>query len=120
MCYPNLHGIKITLMDIDEKRLRFIGAMGKKLADELHARIDFELTTDREKALDGASFVINTAQDQGHPWATELTEMAKRHGYMYGGLLSLTCQRCLSDRCGKGYRKNMSGCIAYPIIESGF
>lgn len=87
---PNLHGIKITLMDIDEKRLRFIGAMGKKLADELHARIDFELTTDREKALDGASFVINTAQDQGHPWATELTEMAKRHGYMYGGLLSLT------------------------------
>ena len=25
---PNLHGIKITLMDIDEKRLRFIGAMG--------------------------------------------------------------------------------------------
>lgn len=26
---PNLHGIKITLMDIDEKRLRFIGAMGK-------------------------------------------------------------------------------------------
>ena len=33
---PNLHGIKITLMDIDEKRLRFIGAMGKKLADELH------------------------------------------------------------------------------------
>ena len=30
---PNLHGIKITLMDIDEKRLRFIGAMGKKLAN---------------------------------------------------------------------------------------
>ena len=75
---PNLHGIKITLMDIDEKRLRFIGAMGKKLADELHARIDFELTTDREKALDGSSFGIKTAQYQGHPWATELTQMAKR------------------------------------------
>lgn len=87
---PKLHGVKITLMDVDENRLRFIYSMGKKLTEELQAAIEFEMTTDRKTALTGADFVINTAQDGGHSWAAEQQRLARKHGYQYGGLLSLT------------------------------
>ena len=86
---PRLHGVKIALMDVDEKRLQFIFAMGKKLAGELDAKIDFEMTLSRKEALQGADFVINTAQDGGHSWATEMQMMARRHGYQDGAMLSL-------------------------------
>ncbi len=78
---PSLHGCKLTLMDIDEERLKFIDLMGRKLTRELNAHIEFHTTTDREEAMRGADFVINTAQDKGHSWANELTDMARRHGY---------------------------------------
>lgn len=87
---PKLHGVKIVLMDVDEKRLQFIFQMGKKLAEEMNTAIDFETTLDREKALLDADFVINTAQDGGHSWATEMQMLARKHGYQFGGLLSLT------------------------------
>ena len=65
---PSLYGSKLTLMDVDEKRLNFITAMGKKLTAELGGKLDFESTLDRAAALDGADYVINTAQDGGHVW----------------------------------------------------
>ena len=77
---PRLHGCRLTLMDIDQERLDFIVRMGRKLTKELHADIEFVSTMNREEALIGADFVINTAQDKGHPWANELMDMARRHG----------------------------------------
>lgn len=89
---PRLHGCRLTLMDIDQERLDFIVRMGRKLTKELHADIEFVSTMNREEALIGADFVINTAQDKGHPWANELMDMARRHGYGDCGFLSMLTQ----------------------------
>lgn len=81
---PNLYGTKLTLMDVDEKRLRFITDMGKKLTQELGGKLEFESTLDRAEALDGADYVINTAQEGGHSWATAMTNMGRDAGLPNG------------------------------------
>lgn len=88
----NLQDCSLTLMDIDEGRLNSIAAMGEKLTRELNGKITIQTTTSREEALQGADFVINTAQDKGHPWANEQTEIAKKYGYMDGGVLMMASQ----------------------------
>jgi alpha-galactosidase len=89
---PNLSNSILTLMDIDEKRLRFIADMGRKLVKELNGQIQIRTTISREEALQGAEFVINTAQDKGHPWANEQMDIARRHGYADCGVLMMTSQ----------------------------
>lgn len=89
---PSLHDVKLTLMDIDPKRLKFITQMGKKLVNELGSDLIFESTTDRAEALKGADFVINTAQDQGHSWFSAQTDMMTRHGYYRCNTLADTYQ----------------------------
>ena len=89
---PSLHGCRLTLMDVDEERLRFIAAMGVKLTKELNAHIEFRTTTNREEALEGADFVINTAQDKGHTWFLEQTVIEHKYGYGDSGFLGMTAQ----------------------------
>ena len=89
---PSLHGSKISFMDIHEDRLSFISAMAKKLARELGAELTFESTLNREEALEGADYVINTAQDQSHEWAEAQRKLGEKHGYYRGANLAALTQ----------------------------
>lgn len=81
---PGLHGSHVAFMDVDEYRLEMIDRMAGRLSDELKAGLSFSKTTDREKALEGADFVINTAQVGGHEWTEAQRSMAEKHGYYRG------------------------------------
>jgi alpha-galactosidase len=84
---PGLHGSQVTLMDLDEQRLKMIGRLAERLSTELGADLRFRQTTDRAEALEGADFVINTAQVGGHAWTEEQRSLAERHGYYRGAHL---------------------------------
>jgi alpha-galactosidase len=79
-----LHGSHVTFMDIDEYRLQVVGRMAERLSHELNAGLSFSQTTDRAKALQGADFVINTAQVGGHAWTEAQRALAEKHGYYRG------------------------------------
>ena len=81
---PGLHGSHVAFMDVDEYRLEMIDRMAGRLSDELKAGLSFAKTTDREEALEGADFVINTAQVGGHDWTEAQRSMAEKHGYYRG------------------------------------
>ena len=89
---PSLHNSHISFMDIHEDRLMFITAMAKKLSAELGADLTFDSTLDRAKCLDGADYVINTAQDQCHEWSEAQRDIAERHGYYRGAKLHALTQ----------------------------
>jgi alpha-galactosidase len=46
--------------------------------------LNLEKTTDREKAIDGADFVINTVKVGGYDFMEVEREIAERHGYYRG------------------------------------
>ena len=84
---PGLHGSHVALMDVDEHRLEMIDRMASRLSDELQAGLRFSRTTDREAALEGADFVLNTAQVGGHGWTEAQRSIAEEHGYYRGARL---------------------------------
>jgi alpha-galactosidase len=81
---PGLHGSHVTLMDVDEHRLAMIHRLAERLSGELGADLSFSATTDREQALRGADFVLNTAQVGGHDWTEAQRDLAEKHGYYRG------------------------------------
>lgn len=84
---PGLHGSQVTFMDVDGRRLEMVGRLAERLAGELGAELSFAQTLDREQALQGADFVINTALVGGHDWAEAQRGLAERHGYYRGARL---------------------------------
>ena len=56
-----LSGSLVSLMDVDEERLEAVCDLAKRYIDEVGGNLKLEKTTDREKSLQGADFVINTA-----------------------------------------------------------
>jgi alpha-galactosidase len=78
---PGLHGSHVTLMDIDQRRLDMIARLAQRLSGELEADLSFSQTTEREEALGGADFVINTVQVGGHDWVEAQRSLAEKHGY---------------------------------------
>ncbi|MDB5084610.1 MAG: glycoside hydrolase family 4, partial [Bacilli bacterium] len=81
---PGLQGSHVVLMDIDEKRLDMITRLAQRLTRELQAGLTFSKTTNRQEALQGADFVINTAQVGGHDWTETQRSLAEKHGYYRG------------------------------------
>jgi len=81
---PGLRGSHVALMDVDEHRLKMISRLAERLSDELNAGLSFSATTDREQALQGADFVLNTAQIGGHDWVEAQRSLAEKHGYYRG------------------------------------
>ncbi|NQT94203.1 MAG: alpha-glucosidase/alpha-galactosidase, partial [Lentisphaerae bacterium] len=81
---PGLHGSHVAFMDIDARRLEMVTKLAKRLAGELGTEITFSQTTDREGALQGADFVLNTAQVGGHGWTEAQRSLAEEHGYYRG------------------------------------
>jgi alpha-galactosidase len=82
-----LHGSTVRLMDIDEARLQAISRLCQRYSEETGAGIETVTTTDRREALAGADFVINTALVTGHQGMRDGWEVARRHGYRFGGSL---------------------------------
>ena len=55
----------ISLMDIDEERLRNSGLLAQKLARQMSRNMNVETSIDRRAALDGADYVINVTMIGG-------------------------------------------------------
>ena len=81
---PGLHGCHVAFMDVDQRRLDMVTRLAERLSSELDAGLSFSQTTDRVGALQGADFVINTAQVGGHDWTEAQRSMAEKHGYYRG------------------------------------
>jgi len=87
---PGLDGSLIALMDVNEERLNATYILAKRYMEELGSDLKFEKTTNLEKALEGADFVINTAlpYPQGHEDGFKkyeiITEIAEKYGYYRG------------------------------------
>lgn len=82
---PGLRGSRVTLMDINQERLNNAFEMCVRYSAELGSQLQIEATTDRTEALTGADFVINTAAHESHAHWREGWQIAKRHGYHFGG-----------------------------------
>ncbi|UCC69092.1 MAG: alpha-glucosidase/alpha-galactosidase, partial [Armatimonadota bacterium] len=82
---PNLHGSLVSLMDIDEDRLRDTHVICQRVAAQLGVDVTFEQTLDRREALSRADFVINTALVDGARRLKEGWLIAEKHGVKWGG-----------------------------------
>ncbi|QHW35524.1 hypothetical protein GZH47_32065 (plasmid) [Paenibacillus rhizovicinus] len=82
---PNLEGSTVHFMDIDSDRLEGVFALCKRYAEERGMNLHLKKTLDRREALQGADFVINTALTASHARLQEGWEIARKHGYHFGG-----------------------------------
>lgn len=84
---PSLRGSRVTFMDIDQARLDSIHALASRYAEEIGIALDLRKTTDRRAALAEADIVVNAALSAGHHRLREGWDVARRHGYRWGGSL---------------------------------
>lgn len=87
----SLRGSTVSFMDLDEERLGVIHRLASRYVQEAGVNLRFERTLQREAALDGADFVINTALVGGHPAEEAERRLAEEHGY-YRGIRPLHLQ----------------------------
>lgn len=81
LSFPELSSASISLYDIDSERLKTSEAVAHRLAAALGATPQFEATTDRERALDGADYAICMIQVGGYRPATLIDfEIPKKYG----------------------------------------
>ena len=81
LSFPELADSSICLFDIDEKRLKTSEVVAKRIARTLQVPATVEVTTDRARALDGASYAINMIQVGGYrPCTVTDFEIPKRYG----------------------------------------
>jgi len=81
---PSLSESTVVLMDIDEKRLNMMHSMVAKYAKEMKAGFTIKKTLDREEALNGADFVIDTVKVGGYEPMEVERKIAESHGYYRG------------------------------------
>ncbi len=81
-----LAGSHITFMDIHEGRLDMIYKLGTRYAKEFGSQLTFDKTMNREEALQGADFVINTAYVLGHEHEAEMRDLATKKGYYHSSV----------------------------------
>lgn len=113
----NLKGSLVSFMDVDQGRLDNITALAERYSKELGADLRFEKTTDRQQALTGADFVINTADAKGHYHARAMRELTARHGYYYG---AATIGAYYNFRLMLGVAQDMEAiCPDAWLIQSG-
>ncbi len=81
LSFPELADSTISLMDIDEERLKTSEAVAHKIAQKLAVNPTIEATTDRRKAIDGADYVICMIQVAGYkPGTTTDFDIPKQYG----------------------------------------
>jgi alpha-galactosidase len=81
---PGLRGSEILLVDPDEGRLGWVCTLAQRLKDELGVDLTFSKETDRRIALEGASFVINTALAGGRGTMEQDRTLLESYGYYRG------------------------------------
>ena len=80
-----LKGSKVHFMDIDEERLEIVYRLAGRYAEDLGADLEFEHSLDRERSLQDADFIINTATvTHNEYFGKRRREMTAEHGYFYG------------------------------------
>ncbi|NNL66314.1 MAG: hypothetical protein HKP30_08735 [Myxococcales bacterium] len=77
---PSLAGSRLVLHDIDEARLLRAHRFAARLNDANGAPVVLEHTTDPAAALDGADFVISSAEHGRFPYWRQDYEIPRRHG----------------------------------------
>src|SRR5436305_1085031 len=82
LSYPELADSALCLFDVDPERLRSSEIVAHRIAQSLGAAAaTVETTTDRARALDGASYAINMIQVGGYrPCTVTDFEVPKRYG----------------------------------------
>jgi alpha-galactosidase len=81
LSFPELADSTICLFDIDQNRLKTSEVVARRIAKTLGASAIVEATTDRGRALDGASYAINMIQVGGYrPCTVTDFEIPKRYG----------------------------------------
>jgi len=81
LSFPELGDSTICLFDINENRLKTSEVVARRIAQTLGAPGSIEATTDRARALDGASYAINMIQVGGYkPCTVTDFEIPKRYG----------------------------------------
>jgi alpha-galactosidase len=81
LSFAELGDSTICLYDIDENRLKTSEVVARRIAETLGASATVEATTDRGRALDGASYAINMIQVGGYrPCTVTDFEIPKRYG----------------------------------------
>ena len=81
LSFPELADSKICLHDIDQNRLKTSELVARRIAQTLGAACSIESTTDRSRALDGASYAINMIQVGGYrPCTVTDFEIPRRYG----------------------------------------
>ena len=78
--YEPLRGSTLVLMDQDAGHLDTMLRYVKRMRDERGGDIDFEVTAERDEALDGADFVITTFMAGGHQYWSKDVSIALSHG----------------------------------------
>ena len=79
--FPELAESEISLMDIDENRLHTSEIVARKVAEAVNAKPTISATTDRQRALDGADYVLSMIQVAGYKPGTEIDfEIPKKYG----------------------------------------
>lgn len=82
---PNLRGSTVSLMDVNEDRLKDAHTLCLRLVEELGVPLTLETTRDRRQSLRGAHFVIVTALVDGARRMREGWAIAEKHGVKWGG-----------------------------------
>lgn len=79
-----LSGSTMTLVDIDEERLRVASTLAQRYRDEVGAELSFEATTERKEGLEGADFVICAVKVGGYDPLEAERKIAEEYGYYRG------------------------------------
>ena len=81
LSFSELADSTICLYDIDENRLKTSEIVAKRIASTLGVSSNIEVTADRSRALDGATYAINMIQVGGYrPCTVTDFEIPKRYG----------------------------------------
>ncbi len=80
----SLHGIELSLMDIDEERLKMSYQLAKRYFDELKINILVTKTLDRRECIKEAAIVLNTASQISNVEIDTAIRTAERFNYYRG------------------------------------
>jgi 6-phospho-beta-glucosidase len=78
--HPSLPISELALMDINPERLQVVGGFCQRIVSSHGAPIQVHLTTDRQEALRGASYVVTQFRVGMIPARREDEYLGKRHG----------------------------------------
>lgn len=80
LCHEELEGSQVTLMDVDEKRVRRTERLVKKMIADKKAPLTVDVTLDQRRALAGADYVIVTVMVGGMKHYESDTFIPAKHG----------------------------------------